>query len=84
MKIQPIRGTHDIFGEDLLLYKFIKNLISNLAEIYDYRQIITPIFEDTNLFKKPLGEDSDVVLKEMYSFKDRNDSFLTLRYVLII
>ncbi len=79
MKIQPIRGTHDIFGEDLLLYKFIENLISTFAEVYDYKQVITPIFEDTNLFKKPLGENSDVVLKEMYSFKDRNDSFLTLR-----
>ena len=79
MKIQPIRGTHDIFGEDLLLYKFIENLISTFAEVYDYKQVITPIFEDTNLFKKPLGENYDVVLKEMYSFKDRNDSFLTLR-----
>ena len=69
MKIQPIRGTHDIFGNDLLLYKNIENTIENFAEIYDYKQIITPIFEDTNLFKKPLGDTSDVVLKEMYSFK---------------
>ena len=79
MKIQPIRGTHDIFGNDLILYKNIENKIENFAEIYDYKQIITPIFEDTNLFKKPLGDTSDVVLKEMYSFQDRNESFLTLR-----
>ena len=79
MKIQPVRGTHDIFGNDLLLYKNIENIIDNFAEIYDYKKIITPIFEDANLFKKPLGDTSDVVLKEMYSFQDRNESFLTLR-----
>tara|TARA_Y100000741_G_C18246571_1_gene555733 strand:+ start:137 stop:1372 length:1236 start_codon:yes stop_codon:yes gene_type:complete len=79
MKIQPVRGTHDIYGNDLLTYKFIQNTISELAQIYDYKEIITPIFENSELFKKPLGENSDVVLKEMYSFKDRNESFLTLR-----
>ena len=79
MKIQPVRGTHDIYGKDLLNYKFIKDTISELAQIYDYKEIITPIFENSELFKKPLGENSDVVLKEMYSFKDRNESFLTLR-----
>ncbi len=79
MKIQPVRGTHDIFGNDLLLYTNIEKIIDNFAEIYDYKKIITPIFEDTNLFKKPLGDNSDVVLKEMYSFQDRNESILTLR-----
>ena len=79
MKIQPVRGTHDIYGNELVVYKFIKDTISKLAQVYDYKEIITPIFENSELFKKPLGENSDVVLKEMYSFKDRNDSFLTLR-----
>ena len=79
MKIQPVRGTHDIYGDKLKSYKFIERIISELANIYDYKEIITPIFENTNLFKKPLGEHSDVVLKEMYTFNDRNDSSLTLR-----
>ena len=79
MKIQPVRGTHDIYGKDLINYKFIKDTNSELAQIYDYKEIITPIFENSELFKKPLGENSDGVLKEMYSFKDRNESFLTLR-----
>lgn len=79
MKIQPVRGTHDIYGEDLLSYKFIEKTISKLAEVYDYKEIITPIFENTHLFEKPLGKNSDVVLKEMYSFNDRNNSSLTLR-----
>jgi len=82
MKIQPIkpvRGTHDLFGEQLLKYKKIEKLINKLAKIYDFNEIVTPIFESTNLFKKPLGEQSDVVLKEMYTFNDRNDSSITLR-----
>ena len=79
MKIQPIRGTHDLFGKDLLKYKQISEIVGNYANLYDFQEIITPIFENTDLFKKPLGEYSDVVLKEMYTFKDRNDSFITLR-----
>ena len=55
MKIQPVRGTHDIFGKDLLSYKFIEKTVSEMAQIYDYNEIITPIFEKTDLFTKPLG-----------------------------
>ena len=79
LKIQPIRGTHDLIGSDLLLYKHIRKVISEIADNYDYNEIETPIFESSELFKKSLGEYSDVVLKEMYTFKDRNQSSLTLR-----
>ena len=57
----------------------MENFVRSIAHIYNFDEIITPIFESTELFKKPLGEHSDVVLKEMYTFKDRNDSSLTLR-----
>ena len=79
LKFQPIRGTHDLLGSDLQLYKYIKKIITEMADYYDYEEIETPIFESSELFKKPLGEYSDVVLKEMYSFEDRNKSSLTLR-----
>jgi len=79
MKVQPVRGTHDLFSSELAKYRYLENRIKDLANIYDFNEIITPIFESTELFKKPLGEQSDVVLKEMYTFKDRNDTFLTLR-----
>ncbi len=79
MKIQPVRGTHDLYGKDLLKFRKAEALVRKLSEIYDFDEIITPIFESTELFKKPLGEQSDVVLKEMYTFGDRNDSSLTLR-----
>ena len=78
-KIQPVRGTHDLIGNDLQLYKHINKVVSEMADNYDYNEIKTPIFESSELFKKPLGEYSDVVLKEMYSFEDRNQSSLTLR-----
>ena len=79
MKISPIRGTHDFFGQQVLKYRAIQDLISHYSRIYNFEEIITPIFESTELFKKPLGENSDVVLKEMYTFKDKNEDLITLR-----
>ena len=79
MKIQSVRGTHDLYAQQLEKFKFIQETVGEYAHIYDFNEIITPIFEFTELFLKPLGENSDVVLKEMYTFDDRNDSSLTLR-----
>jgi len=79
MKIQSVRGTHDLYAQQLEKFKFILEIVNTYAHIYDFNEIITPIFEFTELFLKPLGEHSDVVLKEMYTFDDRNDSSLTLR-----
>ena len=77
MKISPIIGTHDFFGQQVLKYRAIQDLISHYSSIYNFEEIITPIFESTELFKKPLGENSDVVLKEMYTFKDKNEDLIT-------
>ena len=79
MKIQPVRGTHDLFGSNLMLFNKIEKIIKQKAYDSSFEEIITPIFESSDLFKKPLGEKSDVVLKEMYTFNDRNNSSLTLR-----
>ncbi len=79
MKLRSVRGTHDIFGEEIDKFNFISNIVSKNANQKEYKEIQTPIFEFSDLFAKPLGEHSDVVLKEMYSFEDRNNEFLTLR-----
>ncbi len=79
MKFKAIRGTHDLLGKDIEKYEIILSEVTNLAKIYNFNKIETPIFESTNLFSKPLGEQSDVVLKEMYTFLDRNKDSLTLR-----
>ena len=69
----------------IYLEKKLKSLIKlflklkNIAKQFGFNELITPIFENSELFKKPLGEQSDVVLKEMYTFKDRNDDEITLR-----
>ena len=79
MKLRAVRGTHDLYGDDIEKYNLIKKIVSQNAKIKSFNQIETPIFEFTELFSKPLGVQSDVVLKEMYTSKDRNDDLLTLR-----
>jgi len=79
MKLRSVRGTHDIFGEEIDKFNRISNIISKNANLNNFKEIQTPIFEFSDLFAKPLGEQSDVVLKEMYTFEDRNNELLTLR-----
>ena len=79
MKLRSVRGTHDIFGEEIDKFNRISNIVSENANLKNFKEIQTPIFEFSDLFAKPLGEHTDVVLKEMYSFEDRNNEFLTLR-----
>ena len=71
MKIQPVRGTHDILGKNIEKYNKIIESVHNIAFAFDFRELQTPLIESTELFTKPLGEQSDVVLKEMYTFADR-------------
>ena len=79
MKLRSVRGTHDLYGETIKKYNEIEKLVTKKAELNSFNKLETPIFEFTELFSKPLGEQSDVVLKEMYSFQDRNEEMLTLR-----
>ena len=79
MKLRSVRGTHDLYGNEINKYNKIRKIVSKFAKIYNFNELETPIFEFSDLFSKPLGEQSDVVLKEMYTFKDRNEDFLTLR-----
>ncbi len=79
MKLRSVRGTHDLYGDNILKLNEIEKIVSEKAELYSFKKLQTPIFEFSELFSKPLGEQSDVVLKEMYTFKDRNNDSLTLR-----
>ena len=79
MKLRSVRGTHDLFGQDIIKFNIINSFVMKYAELNSFCEIQTPIFEFTDLFSKPLGEQSDVVLKEMYTFNDRNNDLLTLR-----
>ena len=77
--IQAIRGMNDILPEQTPLWRFLENSVAGLLDGYGYRQIRMPIVESTDLFKRSIGEVTDIVEKEMYTFDDRNGDSLTLR-----
>lgn len=78
-KLQPVRGTHDWIGEDYDHFSYLAQKIEEIARRYNYSGLITPIFEHANVFTKNLGEESDIVGKEMYTFEDRGGDLITLR-----
>jgi histidyl-tRNA synthetase len=78
-KLQPVRGTHDILPEDMARHRRVADTARDLAALYGYQQIATPIFEFTEVFKRTLGDTSDIVTKEMYTFADRSGDVITLR-----
>lgn len=78
-KLQPVRGTKDSWGEDQLKASYVQETARNIAALYGYQTLATPIFEFTEVFKRTLGDVSDIVTKEMYSFEDRGGESLTLR-----
>ena len=79
MKFEAPRGTHDIVPSDQPLWQRVAGEAERLCALYGYHRIVTPGFEDTELFVRTSGEGSDVVQKEMYTFQDRGDRSLTLR-----
>lgn len=78
-KLQPVRGTHDLLPEEARRHRHIVETGLQVSERYGFGEIETPIFEFTEVFERPLGEATDVVTKEMYSFTDRGGEQLTLR-----
>ncbi|HEU4941915.1 MAG TPA: histidine--tRNA ligase [Gaiellaceae bacterium] len=79
MKFEAPRGTHDILPSDQPLWQRVLGEAERLCALYGYRRIVTPGFEDTDLFVRTSGQGSDVVQKEMYTFEDRGGRSLTLR-----
>jgi histidyl-tRNA synthetase len=77
--LQPPRGTHDLIGEDQRRHNHVVDTARRVAATYGFDEWTTPIFEDTNVFSRTLGETSDVVTKEMYTFNDRGGDSITLR-----
>ncbi len=77
--IQAIRGMHDVLPEQSPLWHYVENNIREVLSAYGYQEIRLPIVEKTALFKRAIGEVTDIVEKEMYTFEDRNGDSLTLR-----
>lgn len=78
-RLQPVRGTHDLFGDDARGFWHVVDTFKALSRRYGFQPVDVPIFEFTELFARGIGETTDVVAKEMYSFEDRGGESLTLR-----
>lgn len=77
--LQPARGTHDLIGEEQRRFHRVVDTARRIAATYGFDEWQTPIFEDTRVFSRTLGDTSDVVTKEMYTFDDRGGDSVTLR-----
>ena len=78
-KLQSVRGTHDHLPEDMYKFKHIITKAEYISALYGFKPMATPIFEFSSVFKKTLGESSDIVTKEMYTFNDKGNEEITLR-----
>lgn len=79
VNIQAIRGMHDLIPEQIAAWHHLEDMLRDLTKSYGYQEIRTPVLESTDLFARTLGETTDIVEKEMYTFLDRNGDSLTLR-----
>jgi histidyl-tRNA synthetase len=78
-KLQAIKGMNDLLPDDAPLWQYFEAKVTDLLQSYAYREIRTPLLEQTELFARGIGEATDIVEKEMYTFTDRNGDSLTLR-----
>ena len=78
-KMQSIRGMNDLLPDESPVWQYLERSVADLLARYGYREIRFPVIESTDLFKRSIGEVTDIVEKEMYTFNDRNGESLTLR-----
>src|SRR5271165_7210127 len=77
--LQPVRGTQDLLPEAARRHRQVVETARATAELYSFAEMATPIFEFTEVFARPIGEHTDIVAKEMYTFNDRGGEEVTLR-----
>lgn len=79
MEVKNVKGTHDIIGEEANAYTSVENLMKAVAELFAFHEVRPPVLEHSEVFVRGVGESSDVVRKEMYTFDDKGGRSLTLR-----
>nr|YP_010195633.1 histidine-tRNA ligase [Gracilaria baiana]UAD83030.1 histidine-tRNA ligase [Gracilaria baiana] len=77
--MQPLRGTKDILPHEITYWQHVYNKASAILSLHNYSEIRTPIIESTNLFQRTIGEETDIINKEMYTFTDQSNRNITLR-----
>ena len=78
-QIRNIKGTHDILPENSHKWQELESIVKNVCARFGYQEIRTPIFEETGLFSRSVGDETDIVSNEMYTWEDQNGQSLTLR-----
>lgn len=79
MELQKPRGTNDMLPQEAYKWHYVENVAREVSKVYGVREIRTPMFESTELFNRGVGETTDIVQKEMYTFNDRGDRSITLK-----
>ena len=79
MAVNNVKGTHDIIGEEANAFNYIENLLKQICELFAYNEVRPPVMEYSELFVRGVGEGSDIVRKEMYTFLDKAERSVTLR-----
>ena len=79
MKLKKLRGTQDIYGKSIVLFNYIINVARKISKLFNFMEFYLPVIENSDLFNKTLGDTSDIIHKETYSFTDRSKSDITLR-----
>ena len=74
-----VKGTHDVILEEATKYSYVEEVLTKIATLYNYKEFRTPIIENNELFNRSVGESSDIVRKEMYTFLDKGNRLITLR-----
>src|SRR5208283_5338780 len=77
--IRAVKGTRDLLPPDTAVWNRVERIAREVFRVYNYQEIRTPILEETQLFARGVGQETDIVSKEMYTFEDRDGSSLTLR-----
>ena len=79
MKVHAPKGTYDLLPEATVNWRYLESLVHQIFREYGYGELRTPLFEHTELFQRGIGETTDIVEKEMFTFSDRGDRSITLR-----
>ena len=77
--LKPVRGTQDVLAKESASYRSVEKIAYDITRRYGFEEIITPVFESTDVFARTLGDTSDIVTKEMYTFEDKGGESITLR-----
>ena len=79
MKFNSLKGIHDIYPPDIYVWQWIENMAKDILRNFGYREIRLPVIEKSEIFKRSIGETTDIVEKEMYTFSDKGGRSVTLR-----